>query len=504
MRPALLICNPRSGGREWSGVLPRIQDALAEAGFAITLRETEAAGHGHHLAREAAVAGSWDAIFGLGGDGTLREIASGLLGSPIPLAILPGGTTNVLATCLDVPADAVAASGCYDGTEDLRTVDFDVGLCGDQPFLMMVSAGIDAMVLSKATQDAKKRWGRLAVGGQALSALREYTFPRFTLTSADQQVEGSFAIVSNVPFYGGAFRMTPLASFQDGVLDLGVFHGSGVASTLAFALDVARGKHDRRDDVDLWQAPTAHLDSDTDAPAQIQIDGDPVEMRLPLEISIAADRLKVLLPADPLADQSGLGRGRDGAGPHEVPAQITLEAGVDLGVDPGGEASQHRGQGLSPGHRLQGFGGVATGAADVGLPRGLAKRHRPHRHVRHPGHRTREEAELLAQHGLVRERLSLPRRVGLRNQDVGAEVDVTDRPRAPGRRQHDLPRLGGEVGDLHHVLDRLVGLADDEVELQLREAGVEDHADLVQQHGVGHPASPSWPATHRPRSPAPA
>ncbi|MDX1382667.1 MAG: diacylglycerol kinase family lipid kinase [Thermoanaerobaculia bacterium] len=295
MRPALLICNPRSGGRDRQRDLPRLQRLLAGAGFETELRSTEGPGDATRIAEETVAAGAIEAVFGLGGDGTLREIAIGLLGSRLPLGVLPGGTTNVLATCLGLPGDAVAAGEALAAGEP-EVVDFDVGLCGSEPFLMMVSAGIDAVVLARASQTAKKRWGRLAVGSQALSALRDYDFPRYTLSSRGHREAGSFAIVSNVPFYGGAFRMTPMASFQDGILDLGIFRGTGPRATLGFALDVARGRHPRRDDVELWQARMARLDGD--GRARLQIDGDPVEIELPVDFSISPDRLRILLPRE--------------------------------------------------------------------------------------------------------------------------------------------------------------------------------------------------------------
>ncbi|MEE2778546.1 MAG: diacylglycerol kinase family protein [Acidobacteriota bacterium] len=296
MRPALLIRNPLSGGRDWAPRLDRILANLAAAGFHSTVRATEAAGHATELARASAEGRDYDVVFGLGGDGTLREIAVGLLGSPIPLGLLPGGTTNVLALSLGIPTNAVAASRVYNA-RDLRVIDHDIGMCGDKPFIMMVSAGIDALLLERASQQAKKRWGKLAVGAQALAAARDYSFPTFSLSSQGHHQEGSFAMVANIPLYGGEFTVTPRARPDDGVLDLAVLTATGIVPTLTFALDLAIGAHDKRQDVEIWRSRLARLDlTGEPSEALIQIDGDPVRLPLPQDISLSPDRVKLLLP----------------------------------------------------------------------------------------------------------------------------------------------------------------------------------------------------------------
>jgi YegS/Rv2252/BmrU family lipid kinase len=297
MRPSLLICNPKSGGKAWQQRLTAITGHLHEGGFEVTVRNTEGPQHATELARTAAEAGGYEVVFGLGGDGTLREIAVALMGSPIALGLLPGGTTNVLSITLGIPRQPIAASRSYRATPDLHTADLDVGLCGEIPFLMMVSAGVDSSILAATPQRAKQRWGKLAVARRVVGSLRDYSYPRFTLEGAGRSVEGSFAVVSNIPHYGGTYRITPEADPTDGRLDLGVFRGTGPAATLSFAFDTALGVHARRPDVELWRAPSATLSGPREA--RIQIDGDPLTVELPLELKISPQKLRVLLPGRP-------------------------------------------------------------------------------------------------------------------------------------------------------------------------------------------------------------
>lgn len=292
MRPALLIWNPASGGgRRQAARLPEIVQLLAAGGFEMTVSPTKEPGHATALAAEACSTGGCEVVFGLGGDGTLREIAVALVGKEVPLAILPGGTTNVLALALGVPAHPVRAAALYDATE-LRAL--DVGTAAGIPFLMMVTVGIDSEMLRRASQRAKNRFGRLAVAAQALTAMREYRSPVHTLVAGERRAAGSFLAISNIRYYGGPFEITPRADPLDGLLDFAVFSGSGRLAMLELALDVLTGTHLSRGDFVTWRGQSARIEGEGEV--WLQIDGDPMRLALPIEIGLAPGRLSILLP----------------------------------------------------------------------------------------------------------------------------------------------------------------------------------------------------------------
>ena len=290
-RAALLIWNPASGGRRHAARVPEILEVLAAAGWEVTAQPTTEPHHATALAADACRLGGCDAVFGLGGDGTLREIAAALIGKEVPLAILPGGTTNVLALALGVPANPLRAAQLYGATE---TRAFDVGTAAGIPFLMMVSAGVDSEVLRRVSQTAKKRFGRLAVASQALAAVRAYDAPMRTLVDGDRRATGSFVVASNIRYYGGPFEITPHADPLDGQLDFAVFSGQGGLAMLELALDVVTGTHLSRRDFASWKGKSARLEGDGEA--WVQIDGDPMRLTLPIEIALASERLSLLLP----------------------------------------------------------------------------------------------------------------------------------------------------------------------------------------------------------------
>jgi diacylglycerol kinase (ATP) len=293
LRSALLIWNPASGGgRRWGGRVGEILGLLATAGFDVTVKPTTEPGHATALAADACRFGGCEVVFGLGGDGTLREIAVGLLAKEVPLAILPGGTTNVLALALGVPANPVRAASLYAETE---TRALDVGVAAGVPFLMMMSAGVDSEVLRRASQGSKKRFGRLAVAAQALAALRAWDSPMRTLVAGDRRVTGSFVVASNIRYYGGPFQITPAADPLDGELDFAVFSGAGRLAMMELALDVVTGTHLTRGDFATWKGKSARIEGEGEQ--WVQIDGDPLRLTLPMEIALASERLTILLPS---------------------------------------------------------------------------------------------------------------------------------------------------------------------------------------------------------------
>lgn len=151
----LLIANVRAGT-----VTPRkvefIRRALS-AGAHVELERTEAPGHAAELAA-AAVREGVDVVASLGGDGTVNEVANGLAGSAVPLGIVPGGGTNVLARSLGIPRDPVRAAGhllALVGTSGRRV---NLGRAAGRYFTFSCGVGLDGEVIrSVERRQALKR-----------------------------------------------------------------------------------------------------------------------------------------------------------------------------------------------------------------------------------------------------------------------------------------------------------------------------------------------------------
>ena len=292
MPRAVLIYNPKSGRQVARRVLPEVRATLRAAGFEVEPTATEGPGDATRIAREAVASTSIEIAFAMGGDGTLREVARGLLGSEVALAPLPTGTTNVLALTLSLPRNAEDAARAM---ATCRRRALDVGLAGDEPFLMQVSAGLDAAVMARQDSDAKKRFGKAAVAWTGLRQWWDYDYPRFELRFDGHAERASHFAACNIPHYAGAFRMAPGADPGDGRLDLVLFRGHGRAATLGFARDLGLGRHLARADVMTRQVEKLELVG-PGTEYLVQIDGDVLSGSMPLEISLADERLWVLAP----------------------------------------------------------------------------------------------------------------------------------------------------------------------------------------------------------------
>ncbi|MDT7943238.1 MAG: diacylglycerol kinase family lipid kinase [Dehalococcoidia bacterium] len=313
-RRALFIVNPVA--HHFPG-WRRLQEAarpLQRAGWRLVWEETQGPHHATALAREAAREGM-EVVFACGGDGTLREAACGLVGTPTALAFVPIGTVNVWARQLGIPlrlerAVALALEG------QRRLV--DVGRADGHYFLLMAGMGLDAQV-TRTVNLSLKRW--TGAGAYALAALRETLAwrGRHVIMRADgQEVRGCalMLVVGNVRNYAGLVEVTPRARLDDAMLDVCVFLGRGATDTVLHALRVAFRRHLHSPMVVYLQARAVEVE--WSEPTPCHVDGDPLDIT-PVRLEAVPQALWVVLPPGrrtPLLGDSGLGGGGPGDGGH--------------------------------------------------------------------------------------------------------------------------------------------------------------------------------------------
>lgn len=114
---------------------------------------TEAQNHATEIGREAQD-GGYDVVVAFGGDGTLNEVANGLAGTDLPVAILPGGSTNVVCRTLGMPNDVVdATEHLLALADDWRPRKIDLGKVDDRYFVFACGAGLDATVVKRVDRN---------------------------------------------------------------------------------------------------------------------------------------------------------------------------------------------------------------------------------------------------------------------------------------------------------------------------------------------------------------
>jgi YegS/Rv2252/BmrU family lipid kinase len=287
----LIIVNPMAGRRFIRRVaLPMIVSDFERRGLRCTTRQTRYEGHAVKIvAREVE---SHNVVVVVGGDGTIAEVVRGMDGCRRPLAIIPCGTANVLALELGIPLNPFfAAQIVLNG----RTKWIDVGRVNDRPFLLMVSAGIDAFVVHNLNHSIKRYLGKLAYVFTGIASLFSYRARRVrvTIEAGNIQDRGYFAIVANSRRYGGRLSLEPEATIDDGVLNVLLFKKPSVLDTLGLLLGVLTGTHKAMRDVVVYRAESVLMSARKKI--YMQTDGEKVPFTR-ARISVDRRSLPVLVP----------------------------------------------------------------------------------------------------------------------------------------------------------------------------------------------------------------
>lgn len=289
LRPSVLIYNPKSGRHGAARQVPKLVERLRQSGFAAEPEATAGPGDATRLAREHAARHDIEVAFALGGDGTLREVAKGLLDSDVALGPLPSGTANVLSIPLGLPRNAMAAARAL---RDAEARPIDVGFANDEPFLMMASAGLDAAVMASPNPWLKRWLGPLGVGISGVGTLAGYRFPPMRLRVDGEEIETPFFSACNIAEFGGPFAIAPEADPRDGRLDLVTFRRPGRWATVGFAFGVLTRRQAHNPDVTV--GPFESLEILGPLPYGLQMDGDVLPLETPIRITVESGRLRVL------------------------------------------------------------------------------------------------------------------------------------------------------------------------------------------------------------------
>jgi YegS/Rv2252/BmrU family lipid kinase len=286
-----VIINP-SGGQD-RPILGPMNRAFAPAGIDWEVLITKQAGDARRFAQEAARAGV-DAVGVYGGDGTVMEVASGLVGTRVPLAIFPGGTANVMSVELGIPSDLAEAMALV-CEEECATRLVDMGKIGDGYFLLRVGVGFEAEMVEGADRELKDKLGVLAYGVSAVQALREPAVSRYRIRIDDREVEteGMTCIIANTGSFGKiGLMLAPTIDVSDGCLDVIVVRKADVPSLLSVAASLVAG-NERAEPLQHWQGRAIRVEADP--PQPVQVDGE-VLGESPVEATVLPGAVKVIVP----------------------------------------------------------------------------------------------------------------------------------------------------------------------------------------------------------------
>lgn len=322
---AELIYNPYAG----QGVIRRELDdviaLLTNSGWTVDKWEVSKPKEATQRAYDAARRGM-KVVIAAGGDGTVHEVANGLVGTDTSLGVIPTGTTNVWALQMGIPTlnpmlpGRMAAKFITDlGNRfaqplsanyyrkillraaqvliEGRTVAVDVGEIAGHYFLMWAGIGLDATILESISMKEKRALGYWAYVIPTLGKMRQHTSTDIWLTLDGERVNSSSSliVVSNIQLYGANFQIGTKAHVNDAKLDVCVFHGEGVFTFMQHALKVLSHKHLQDTKIDYHQCSQIVIDSAR--PLPVHTDAE-ILTQTPVTISTLPRALKTIVPRD--------------------------------------------------------------------------------------------------------------------------------------------------------------------------------------------------------------
>ena len=288
------IFNPNSGrNRARPGMDRWIREFIAERGLDAGLSVTEGPGHARELARGVAEAGV-ETVVAVGGDGTMNEVAHGLLGSETALALVPCGSGNGLALHLGIPRSARGALELAAGGRG-RVATLDSGEADGHPFFNAMGVGIDAEVSARFNRLTRR--GLSSYVRAALACWRGRRPVTCTVESAGRRhaFEALLVAVANSDQYGNHARIAPGARTDDGRLDLVVVRHTGWLRTGALVPRLFLGTLDRSPLV--WRAAGEEFVIERGEPGPLHTDGETREAGRRIAVKVRRRSLRMIVPA---------------------------------------------------------------------------------------------------------------------------------------------------------------------------------------------------------------
>ncbi|WP_431160792.1 diacylglycerol/lipid kinase family protein [Flagellimonas beolgyonensis] len=235
----------------------------------LTVKYSQYKTHASTLTKESIAEGA-DIIVACGGDGTINEVASCLLGTNIPLGIIPFGSGNGLASNLHIPKNLRKALGLL---RNAHTIRIDAGRINDHYFFSNTGVGFDASVIKNYESSNRRTLsGYLGACMTSFKELKKSQAIKIKSNSKEWSTEPFLVFVSNTNVMGYHLSLTPHASLQDGLLDVLVIGRINRFKMLVLGALLLMNRphllkeatHFQTTGLDLSGLPGAHFDSQID------------------------------------------------------------------------------------------------------------------------------------------------------------------------------------------------------------------------------------------------
>lgn len=298
MARALLITNP-AAARTQERAVQAVMRVLKTAGWNAEVLATTGPGHARSIA-EYGVKEGVDVVAVFGGDGTTMQAASALVGTEVGLGVIPGGTGNLLAGNLRIPASPErAARALVSGKPKL----FDLGRMdrpdGPQYFAVACGAGYDARVMAGTLSEHKRRWGMAAYVATTLRLITDIrsTSHLITIDGVEYDAEAAMVLVANCgEVIPPLVRLRPGIRPDDGLLDVVVMRANSFGQSVRAVWDLLRDAPNAEgQETFVGYARGREIRVETDPVQPVQLDGEPGG-ETPFTATVVPGAIRIMVP----------------------------------------------------------------------------------------------------------------------------------------------------------------------------------------------------------------
>lgn len=234
---------------------------------------------------------AFDIVYAVGGDGTVHETAKRLIGRKPALGILPIGSGNGFARHIGLPLDPAASLAAC---SNCRIETIDTASVNDLPFLGVMGIGFDALVADRFASSSVR--GLETYMREGLRAFTDFRAESYEITANGETLERKAFVVAiaNAGQYGNNARIAPLASLQDGLLDVVIIDDTRLIDAAFLLARLFNGTLHRASGVTMLQ--TTQVTIRRPAPGPAHLDGEPVTLPALLTIAVHPSSLRILVP----------------------------------------------------------------------------------------------------------------------------------------------------------------------------------------------------------------
>jgi len=288
----LFIVNPISGHKDKRNFPSLVENLIDKDKYDFTISWTEYGGHARELTR-AAIAEGYDIIVAVGGDGTINEIGTEMIGTEQTFAIVPCGSGNGLARHLHIPlkADKVIKEVINKGVKSK----IDTATINGVPFISIGGVGFDAIIADYFAQDPHR--GLKTYVKLVTERYFKYQPELYHLILDDEKeidCEPLFISFANSNQFGNNAIVSPHASLNDGLLDICIFKKPSLISIPVIAEKLMTGHINHSKVVDIYQVKKIKVIRNHEDIANV--DGEAMMMDKELLAEVKPLSLNILLP----------------------------------------------------------------------------------------------------------------------------------------------------------------------------------------------------------------